>query len=580
MAEGLGVAVIGAGMAGRAHAAAYRTASALYSPVLPPVRLVSIGDVNAEFGSLAARRFGYERNDTSWQAIAEADDIDVVSVVIANSLHREVVEGLLAAGKHVLCEKPLSDSLEDARAMASAANTAARSDIVAKVGFTFRRTPGIAYIRELIQSGDLGKVLHFSGRYWTDYGCDPHGPMSWRFKGPAGSGALADVGSHMAYVSEFLCGDMTSVSGGQLSTVITERPLPLGAVMGHDHAEVSDVFEPVTNDDYAAFSATFENGAGAIEVSRVAAGHANSLIFEVFCENGAGNLRPASPVGDPVAAARGQVRAERLPAGHPRTGTPVPGRRPGDGRPERRFRPERRVRLPGAGVPGRGRRHRRGLLAAALRHLRRGRTQHGTARRGRRASAARQRKEGLAVKLGVYNASLHDRPLPEALKVIADLGLTGIEINSGGFLPPTHIPTFDDILVSDTARDDYLGLFEGTGVSIAGLNCNGNPLHPNKIIGDKHAEDIRRSIRLANRLGQNRVVTMSGLPGGEAGASHGRTGSSTPGTLPPWTSWTTSGESPPRSGRTSTPSPPRTTSRSPSSCTRRTWCSTPPTCSS
>ena len=91
MADGLGVAVIGAGMAGRAHAAAYRTASALYSPVLPPVRLVSIGDVNAEFGSLAARRFGYERNDTSWQAIAEADDIDVVSVVIANSLHREVV---------------------------------------------------------------------------------------------------------------------------------------------------------------------------------------------------------------------------------------------------------------------------------------------------------------------------------------------------------------------------------------------------------------------------------------------------------------------------------------------------------
>ena len=123
------------------------------------------------------------------------------------------------------------------------------------------------------------------------------------------------------------------------------------------------------------------------------------------------------------------------------------------------------------------------------------------------------------MKLGVYNAILHDRPLPEALKVIADLGLTGIEINSGGFLPPVHIPTFDDILVSDTARDDYLGIFEGTGVSIAGLNCNGNPLHPNKTIGDAHAEDIRRSIKLANRLGQTRVVTMSGLPGGEPGST-------------------------------------------------------------
>jgi sugar phosphate isomerase/epimerase len=122
------------------------------------------------------------------------------------------------------------------------------------------------------------------------------------------------------------------------------------------------------------------------------------------------------------------------------------------------------------------------------------------------------------VKLGIYNSILHDRPLPEALKVIADLGLTGIEINSGGFLPPVHIPNIDEILESDAARDDYLAIFEGTGVSIAGLNCNGNPLHPNPAIGNKHAEDIRRSIRLAHRLGQNRVVAMSGLPGGEHGA--------------------------------------------------------------
>lgn len=122
--------------------------------------------------------------------------------------------------------------------------------------------------------------------------------------------------------------------------------------------------------------------------------------------------------------------------------------------------------------------------------------------------------------LGVYNAILHDRTLPEAIKVISDLGLTGIEINSGGFLPAVHIPTFDDILVSDMARDDFLAQFEGTGVNVAGLNCNGNPLHPNRAIGDKHAEDIRRSIRLAHRIGQNRVVTMSGLPGSEPAASH------------------------------------------------------------
>ncbi len=121
------------------------------------------------------------------------------------------------------------------------------------------------------------------------------------------------------------------------------------------------------------------------------------------------------------------------------------------------------------------------------------------------------------MKFGVYNAILHDRSLPEAIEVIAKLGLTGIELNSGGFLPAVHIPTFDDILSSDAARDDFLGLFEGTGVEIAGLNCNGNPLHPDPVIGSKHAEDVRRSIRLANRLGQHRVVTMSGLPAGEPG---------------------------------------------------------------
>lgn len=292
MPRTLGVAVIGAGMAGKAHAAAYRAATTLYDPVLPPIRLVSIGDVNAELGTATARRFGYERHDASWQAIAAADDIDVVSVVIANSLHREVVTGLLAAGKHVLCEKPLSDRLDDAQAMAEAARTASS---IARVGFTYRRAPGIAYIRELIRSGVLGRVLHFSGRYWTDYGCRPTAPMSWRYRGPLGSGALADVGSHLAYVAEFLCGDIRAVSGGTLATVIEKRPVPLGAVTGHDHVAVSDNYEPVENDDYGVFSVEFASGGGGLEVSRVAAGHANTLGFEVFCENGSANFDQRRP---------------------------------------------------------------------------------------------------------------------------------------------------------------------------------------------------------------------------------------------------------------------------------------------
>jgi len=280
-------------MAGKAHAAAYRNAPALYDSILPEVRLVSIADAYAPAGEAAAKRFGYSRFDTSWQAIAEADDVDVVSVVVANHLHREIVEGLLSAGKHVLCEKPLSDTLDDARAMAKAADNAGT---LARIGLTFRRAPGIAFIRELVQSGRLGNVLHVSIRYWTDYAADPKSAISWRFKGPAGSGALADVGSHASYLAEFLAGQAVNVSGGRFSTVISERPKPLGAVSGHGHSAVSDEYDTVENDDYATFSLGFDSGAaGTIEVSRVAAGHANDLQIEVFGERGAAKFNQTRP---------------------------------------------------------------------------------------------------------------------------------------------------------------------------------------------------------------------------------------------------------------------------------------------
>ena len=288
----IGIAVIGAGMAGKAHAAAYRVAPTLYESTLPDLRYVSIGDVNAEVGRAAARRYGYERSDTDWRAIADDPDIQVVSVVIANSLHLEVVRGLIEAGKHVLCEKPLSDTLASARKMADLAREASS---VVRIGLTYRRQPGVAAIRDWIQDGTLGRVLHFSGRYWCDYGCNPMAPMSWRYKGPMGSGALADLGSHLTYLSEFLCGGITAVSGGAFATAIKERPVPLGAVVGHGLAAVSDRKETVENDDYAAFTAFFGETRGSLEVSRVAAGYPNGLDFEVFCENGAASFHQDTP---------------------------------------------------------------------------------------------------------------------------------------------------------------------------------------------------------------------------------------------------------------------------------------------
>jgi predicted dehydrogenase len=283
---GIGVAVIGAGMAGRAHAHGYRAAPGVFGPDLPPVRLVAIADAHEPFASDTAKRYGYERAETSWEAIAAAPDIDAVSVVVANRLHREIVEGLLEAGKHVLCEKPLAPTVADGEAMAE---RAAKTDRVAAVGFTFRRSPAISAVREQVTDGVLGPVRHFNGHYWCDYGFAAEGPMSWRYQGGPGSGALADIGTHLVDVGEFLCGPVRSVRGALLETIIADRPLPLGTAVGHAAGvPVSDERAPVENEDIATFTACFTDGAvGTFSVSRIAYGLPNALGFEVFCTDGA-----------------------------------------------------------------------------------------------------------------------------------------------------------------------------------------------------------------------------------------------------------------------------------------------------
>jgi sugar phosphate isomerase/epimerase len=126
------------------------------------------------------------------------------------------------------------------------------------------------------------------------------------------------------------------------------------------------------------------------------------------------------------------------------------------------------------------------------------------------------------MKLGAYTACLHDKPVEEALQILHDLGLDSAEINSGGFLPAVHLP-IDAVRSSETARDEYLGLFTAAGVTLTALNCNGNPLHPDPAVREKHSDDLRESIEIAALLGVKRIVTMSGLPGTNAEA-----------TLPAW----------------------------------------------
>jgi predicted dehydrogenase len=305
----LSVAVIGAGMAGRSHAAGYRAVNTVFGEGLPPIRLAAIADANEPLARDAARRYGFEKAVTSWEAVAEDPGIDAVSVVVGNALHRPIAEALIAAGKHVLCEKPLAGSIADARAMVEAERGA---DVVTAVGYTFRRSPAIAAISEHVRNGELGELSLFSGRYWCDYACDPRGPRGWRFTGGPGSGALGDIGAHVIDAGQFLCGPIVSVSGGVLATQIAKRPLPLGAVVGHGAAPVSDETGAVENEDPAVFSARFESGlSGSFSVSRTAFGLPNGLGFEVFGLDGRAGFdfhRPAEYLFDdaqPQARTRG-----------------------------------------------------------------------------------------------------------------------------------------------------------------------------------------------------------------------------------------------------------------------------------
>jgi sugar phosphate isomerase/epimerase len=126
------------------------------------------------------------------------------------------------------------------------------------------------------------------------------------------------------------------------------------------------------------------------------------------------------------------------------------------------------------------------------------------------------------MKFGAYTACLHDKTLPEALAILAGLGLDSAEINSGGFIPEPHLP-IADLMGIEGARQDYLAQFAAHGITLTALNCNGNPLDANAARRQKHSADLFRSIELAPLIGVNRVVTMSGTPG--AGPSS---------TLPAW----------------------------------------------
>jgi predicted dehydrogenase len=278
------VGLIGAGSIARAHAIAYASARTYCGPGVPPVRLVRLADVDEALAKAAAARLGFEAWTTDWEAVVAGPDVDLVSIATPNVLHAPMAIAAAAAGKHVLCEKPLAATAAEGERMYRAA---AAAGVVHAVNFNYRKVPAVRFIARLLREGRIGEVRQFRGVFLQDWGNEARLPRSWKFaRAGAGAGALAGVGSHVIDLARHLVGELERVAA-TTATWIAERPV----------ATTSRAFEavggetptaPVDVDDSAYVLGRFAGGAiGTFELSRCAPGRKNHLALEIHGTRGA-----------------------------------------------------------------------------------------------------------------------------------------------------------------------------------------------------------------------------------------------------------------------------------------------------
>jgi len=281
MAKKINVGMVGYKFMGKAHSHAYRDVAMFFETETVPVMKVICGRTENAV-SEAARKFGWEAYETSWEKIVQRQDIGLVDINTPNSTHREIAVAAAKAGKHILCEKPLAVSLAEAEEMLKAAKEAGVKHMVC---FNYRKIPAVGLAKKLIEEGSLGKIYHFRAQYLQDWITDPEFPLIWRLKKEeAGTGAHGDINSHIIDLARYLVGDFAKVVGMQ-ETFIKKRPEPevsekltTGLVAESRREKLGEV----TVDDATLFLARFENGAlGSFEGTRLANGRRNGLRFEI-----------------------------------------------------------------------------------------------------------------------------------------------------------------------------------------------------------------------------------------------------------------------------------------------------------
>ncbi|NIK58801.1 Gfo/Idh/MocA family protein [Kribbella shirazensis] len=276
----LGIGLIGYAFMGAAHSQAWRSAPRFFDLPLDPAMNVLCGR-NAEAVQAAATKLGWKETETDWRKLLGRDDVQLVDVCTPGDSHAEIAIAALEAGKHVLCEKPLANTVEEAEAMTAAAESAKARGTRSMVGFTYRRVPAIGLARQLVADGKLGTIRHVRAQYLQDWIADPEAPLSWRLdKEKAGSGALGDIGAHIIDLTQYITGDTIGEVSARLETFVKERPVAaehsgLAGTAGTERG-------PVTVDDAAVFLATFRSGAlGVFEATRFATGRKNGIRIEI-----------------------------------------------------------------------------------------------------------------------------------------------------------------------------------------------------------------------------------------------------------------------------------------------------------
>jgi predicted dehydrogenase len=282
----LRVAIVGYAFMGTAHSQAWRTVNRVFDLPVAAVMQVMCGR-DEQRARAAAERLGWAEVETDWRRVVERDDIDVVDVCTPGDSHAQIAIAALDAGKHVLCEKPLANTVDEAERMAKAARAAATRGIRSMVGYNYRRVPAVAFARRLVEEGRIGEIRHVRAQYLQDWIIDPQFPLVWRLqKDKAGSGALGDLGAHIIDLAQYVTGDVITGVSALTETFIKRRPLAaasagLSATGGSETGEVSV-------DDAALFHARFGRGAlGSFEATRFATGHKNALRLEVEGSKGA-----------------------------------------------------------------------------------------------------------------------------------------------------------------------------------------------------------------------------------------------------------------------------------------------------